>query len=1136
MTNPADIAERRLAIDPRKSFAVSAPAGSGKTSLITQRILALLSICKYPEEILAVTFTRKAASEMRHRVITALNLGLKDEAPSDSDHDQKTWQLAKAALLRDSELGWGLKQNPNRLKITTIDGFCRSVAMQLPLESGLGCAPNTLEFPLLAYQRASRNLLGRLESDNEEISSVIEDLLEHLDNDLNKAENLLSLLLGSRDQWLPKIYMAKTKGARKYLDEAFEEIIGSALNNVADRISVYESSICAIADYAGTNLLKDNIENNIALCAGLKCLPICDSMSIKIWQGLVNLFITGDGTWRKSADKRIGIISGNSKEEKEIAKSKKSEWASIIDVLSRIDETLLDDLNNLRILPSGKFTDSEWRFISALTTLLPVLAAELDLIFKEEAATDFNAITLGAINALGENEEDYSELLLKMDNSISHILIDEFQDTSSTQLHLVKRLTEGWQRDDGRTIFIVGDGQQSIYGFRNANVGIFLKIRQGLLKNININTLDLRVNFRSEKGVVDWVNSTFEQAFPKKQNITRGAVPYSCSVAYKAEGFTSAVTCHLFKENSSRTDEANQVVKIIKELRSIDVNSKIAILIRNRHHLPEIFERMRDAGIKWTANEIEPLASRQCIMDVMSLTRAMINANDRIAWLSILRAPWCGLNLHDLYSLTNYKNEGHQPVDNYGIVVHQLKVFEENPGISIEGKEILRRVSRLILKAWESRGRKDLSTCVEGLWIALSGPSTLSDENDLININTYFEFLRHHEEAGKLKSLTTFENAISKLYAAPNLNSDKNLVVMSIHASKGLEFDHVIMPSLDRGSRVDEMPLLLWQDIVSNNGNEYLLMSALPRIGEEESQFYNYLRNEKNIKNKLENSRLLYVGCTRTIKSLHLLGNATFDEKTNDFKIPSCDSLLFPIWNTFKTQAIIHQNETKYSNEIKNVKAKDWIKRIPIDSRIININFDNTLQQYRGTNDHRNDTNQPDQMEFLCKNERHIGIVLHRILYHIGRNWNKLSSSNLIPSIKTLKNLLKQTGYTGETDFAIKTIISGVENSINSKIGRWVLGGNHKLSEFESKYLVTDGNEVKTKIIDRTFICNDNIRWIIDYKSSSPDKDETIDQFLEHEITKYRSQLVNYRNIFIHEENVKRCAIYFPLLGILKEI
>src|SRR3989304_4119922 len=165
-----DTLAREQAINAAGSFAVQAPAGSGKTELLMQRFLALLSIVSRPEEILALTFTRKAAGEMHSRIIGAMRKAAEGYAPS-MPHEIKTISLAAKALDRDAELGWSLLENPGRLKVQTIDSFSSTLARQMPLLSGLGSYTLTEE-PSEFYERAAEAAIALVEDDGIEGDAV----------------------------------------------------------------------------------------------------------------------------------------------------------------------------------------------------------------------------------------------------------------------------------------------------------------------------------------------------------------------------------------------------------------------------------------------------------------------------------------------------------------------------------------------------------------------------------------------------------------------------------------------------------------------------------------------------------------------------------------------------------------------------------------------------------------------------------------------------------------------------------------------------------------------------------------------------------------------------------------------------
>ncbi|HET9446452.1 MAG TPA: UvrD-helicase domain-containing protein, partial [Steroidobacteraceae bacterium] len=202
----SDAAARSAALDPQRSFIVQAPAGSGKTELLTQRYLRLLATVESPEQILAITFTRKAAAEMRARILQALQSA--EAPPPDSAHKRSTWELAKAVRAIDAERRWQLMQHPARLRIQTIDALNASLARRLPVIAGTGAAlePTTDMTPL--YELAGRRLLERL-GEGSPVSAHLEVLVMHLGNRVERLIQLLNDLLAKRDQWLHIVMHAR---------------------------------------------------------------------------------------------------------------------------------------------------------------------------------------------------------------------------------------------------------------------------------------------------------------------------------------------------------------------------------------------------------------------------------------------------------------------------------------------------------------------------------------------------------------------------------------------------------------------------------------------------------------------------------------------------------------------------------------------------------------------------------------------------------------------------------------------------------------------------------------------------------------------------------------------------------------
>ncbi|OQY22992.1 MAG: hypothetical protein B6I37_06295 [Desulfobacteraceae bacterium 4572_35.2] len=185
----SDLDQRRQAVDPELSCIVRAPAGSGKTELLIQRLLALLGRVERPDEILAITFTRKAAAEMRQRVLLALQQGQEfldcnGKIVDEENHQRKTRQLACAVLERDRKLGWHLLHHPDQLQIQTIDSFNATLIRRMPWLTRMGGLPQVSVMPAQLYRDAVAEVI-HLHHDTEVVNDAVRQLLIHLDNRIN---------------------------------------------------------------------------------------------------------------------------------------------------------------------------------------------------------------------------------------------------------------------------------------------------------------------------------------------------------------------------------------------------------------------------------------------------------------------------------------------------------------------------------------------------------------------------------------------------------------------------------------------------------------------------------------------------------------------------------------------------------------------------------------------------------------------------------------------------------------------------------------------------------------------------------------------------------------------------------------
>ena len=1126
-------AEARLqALDPHNSFIVSAPAGSGKTGLITQRLLRLLNTVENPEEILCITFTRKAAAEMRQRIHSALVFADQNPRPKDP-FEAQTWDLATKALARDKTLDWNLLDIPYRLRIKTIDSFCHYIAKQFMFDNGNGALPEQSEYPQALYHTAARELLKQIESNNA-TSNALSVVAANMGNDLGRCEKLFANMLSKRDQWLPHIFTTANNSV--YFQQVIEKLIIDTLEQLEQQLFPLAGELIELADYAASNVAREN--THLYALKGLCEFPPINQKGLSQWKNILRLFVKKDKDFspRKAVSVREGFPPEGG-EQKARMKSLLADYAN--------DKHLQSLLVDVMHLPEAEISTDQQHMLNALGLLLPQLAAILKIIFQQQGQSDYSEITMTALDALEPDSETdvISDITLKLDYQLKHILVDEFQDTSGSQMRLLEHLVNGWQPDDGRTLFLVGDAMQSLYSFRDARVGLFINAQRYPIGPVQCQSLVLTSNFRSKKGIVDWVNESFIDAFPEVANINRGAVPYHSSTWVRSEEESQAVYFHGYSCKQT-TDydrkEAEHIAKLCQQIKLEKPDQTTAILVRNRGHLRYIVPELINANLSWEAIDIDPLADRMPVMDLMSLTRALLSPADRIAWLSVLRAPYCGLSLKDLVQLTNgHQTSGGQPqcILNSLIDWHQKPKNYEN--LTLEGSNILCRVAPMLINTWDNRNTDNLRNLIEQLWIDLGGPATLINQRDIYDIRRYLDLLESWQQAGSITDWNEFTTAVDNLYAQPikNIGDDSAppIQIMTIHKAKGLEFDQVILPGLSKSPKSDDNPLLRWQEQVDDDNNSSLLLAALGPYDEDNDQIYSYLKYEQSTRTVLENTRVLYVAATRAVRQLHLFGK--LNPTKDSYQKPAKNSLLASIWPTLKSlidqpgYTVTPLDDSTQKDISDNPIGINYLRRLGSD--FIPVSMPKDMMSLGVNTQYANNV----KTESLDFRARHLGTALHRTLKQIasdGINHWPLKRRNTLESgwLATLKQL----GILA-TNKELKQLRQSVETMLNDTRGQWILDA-HEDGHCEQalSYFDDISQSVKTAIIDRTFIDNQQ-RWIIDYKYSAATDNESETSFIARQIDAYKPQLNHYAELYQKLESRKvRCALYFPQTSVFIEV
>ena len=1086
MTAP-DAEQRRRALDPERSFLVQAPAGSGKTELLNQRFLSLLARVDQPEAVLAITFTKKAAGEMRTRIVKALrdSVGPRPE----EEHKALTWELARAVQERSAAMSWDLFSNPARLRIRTIDSLCAALTRQMPWLSRMGAPPEIVEAPGELYVEAARRTIELLETEawNEDVAA----LLMHLDNDFQALQGLLAGMLARRDQWLRHVAGAgDLESIRPMLERALQNVIHDGVEQARALVSPqFAIEMAAISVAAAAHLTAEGKEGRALACAGITSLLGADQLDG--WLGIVDTLLTGKDEWRK----RLTVAEGFPTSDKPL----KQRAANLIAALSD-DEPLREALADLRHLPDARFSDAQWQALKALVRLLPVAAAQLQVRFRQTGQADYPEIAMAAQRALGEPEKP-TDLALALDCRIQHLLIDEFQDTNVGQYGLIEKLTAGWQPGDGRTLFAVGDPMQSVYRFREAEVGLFLKAAAGGIGGLPLEMLRLTANFRSDRGVVEWVNDTFPGVLAEVEDVTTGAIRYSRSDWVHPRGFDPAVTLHPFVDRDDEA-EAARVVALVRTAQERNAG-KIAILVRARSHLTAILPALRAAGLRFRAVDIDPLANVPLIQDLTALTRALMHPADRIAWLAVLRAPWCGMSLKELNSLAG--------ADARRTIWELMRDRERRTDLDASARQRLERLCAVLETAVGTR-TGSLRDRVEGVWLALGGPACAATQTGLDNAEAFFDLLEETDDAGTL-DVGAFEKRIRSLYAHPDSLADDSLQVITIHKAKGLEFDVVIVPGLGRRTKSDESRLMLWLERPRLRSEPELLLAPIHATGAGQDQTYEYLKLIEKRKSEFEAGRLLYVAATRAKAELHLLGYTGCDLKDGvaRLKAPESTSLLRRMWAFAEPvfqQELVANGPATPGGAPAQERTPQTIQRLALDWRLPAPPASVAPQGDPG------DERTPEGVSFRWAGDtlRHIGTVVHQMLRRVAEDGvSAWPGERVKGSAPAHRAALVALGVpSAELTHAVEQIGSALARVLNSERGRWILASYGAAACEYPLCGVVDGAIVSVRM-DRTFV-DDGVRWIIDYKTSSHEG-SGLEAFLDNERERYRGQLELYRRI-----------------------
>lgn len=1073
-----DSEERDRALNCSQSYIVQAPAGSGKTELLTRRFLKLLTLVETPEQIVALTFTKKAAFEMRSRIIQSLeqaNIGI------------STSDIAQEVLATSRAKQWHLIENPHRLRIFTIDSFCSQLAKSLPVTAGMGGMPDIEDNPPYLYQKAVEQFLKTIEEENEWTKNLCL-ILQHFHNRYEIVKELFIDMLSRRDQWL-QLVMSGRKNPNKIrsvIQNSLFSIHKEAYHHLNKLLSLdLKNQWLNLAGFAASQLFAENKQHEILACLNITEFPDNTYDNLEVFKGLLSLIFTATQSVRKKIDKNSGFPSSHPE--------MKKMFSSFISEIEK-NQNLIEQLKVIDNLPSAELEEAEWALLQALWECLPILVAHLQLIFKQYNKVDFSEVSLRALEALGE-EDNPTDLALILDYQIKHLLVDEFQDTSSIQYQLFEKVINGWQPNDGRTLFVVGDPMQSIYRFRGAEVGLYLKLRLQGFGEIQPENITLNSNFRSDKTLVEWVNKSFEDIFSKENDMVLGKIAYSLSNA------TQNLTPNGVKSYalSSIIEEAKFITEKIQTILSTDPGATISILVRARHHAKAIFHELKNTGLCYQAIDMLSLNDSQLIADLFMLTRILVHVENKLAWYSLFRSPVCGLNLADLWLISQHVEEG------------ELISQADFSYLSADGQKRIQKIT-MVLDYWlENQHRLPLYQSVDHLWQSLG--FDLFYQNNL-NAIAYFELLQKWEEGNEFGNFDALKDKLSALYQKSNPTIMHNPIqIMTIHKAKGLEFDYVFIPGLHHTTIKEDQPLVIYHEVPYENHVDWLIAPKYAQA--KRSRLYDFIYAQAQQKAIYETQRLLYVAATRAKKQL-IWSYVIEKKQKNEAPKNSFLSMLSPYLETVYIKSTIVSDESEI---IEKECEQEIICYHPFQFR---LEMSNPLPWEKLENKNAiktaltedNALNRPSMLHY--EKLSIIGSYLHRLF----SAWNKVAKLNTQSHIN---NLLAMGLHQSDIKEAIELIIKVIEQCNQDNRFIWIMNENHFSIRNEFSLNFMKNNKLQTRILDKFFIDkNSHTAWIVDFKLSldTPSPAVHVPQLSEY------ARLIN--NLDILDGKSLRFGLYYP--------
>jgi ATP-dependent helicase/nuclease subunit A len=1111
---PADQSARDQALSPKSSFHLEAPAGSGKTSVLLARFLTLLARVEAPEELLALTFTRKAAGELRTRVMELL--WSRKEPAGWNPWEQRLADLAQEVLRHFGGKSGALQEllAAERLPVMTFHGFCAQLLRLSPHEAGV-----PLDFRLLeedealllkeeALEDLRRRLAARLDQDPSRAALVRR--LVRLNNDWPRLAGELRGLLGRRDSLGDFLDLARHSrepaAYHRLSEERFRLALIPVLQGLAEGFAAagWAGEWPRLYTELGGTFKEENLPAEI---------PGTEPQDVSAWQAISLVLLTKNGDRRKRFATSDGFPGDLNK----------NHWAGLIQA---IPDSLVRSLKQCRQLESFGARPEEAEALQDLVILLGETLSTYEKLCARQQALDFIALEQATLRLL--EAEDPGELLLRLDLRLQHLLVDEFQDTSQNQMNLLCRLMAGWQEGYGRTLMVVGDPKQSIYGWRQAKPRLFAESCRGLPcpeGRFPLESLLLSTNFRATRTLIEWANAVFA-------DVLDGIPGLNFNKADPRPGAEEGLVPRLVLLAGSddlqpRETEARWLARQVAEAQTgLREKENIGVLLFTRTHLSTYLQALNEAGLSVRVREGLKLADSRVVQHLHNLTRALVRPQDELAWAALLRGPWAPQSLAVIVQVAGAAGE---------LWPEKLRSYAATAACPAD----LATLTEKLWTALEQVGRRPLGEIV-GHWLDETGAwpklSAWEGAMGVACARAYLDLLAGAESGLPEATFVKADFNLPEAFQPPDPRAqDSPVEMLTVHSAKGLEFKRVFLPFLDwrpLGNKGKTPEPFLLEEIPGSRLQGLAL--ARPYVQEKQSSLYQLLKNLQDRRLLEEARRLFYVAVTRARGHLTLSaivkpnskgGFAISSESPLSWLMEHYRAELPPfgapvIWPGPKLEVeLLGDVPPPSAGEKKFAALPAPINFVP-EAAPYQITFPSQLAEAeilaeRAAAPAAEDSDLP----------RIRGEIIHRGLETLARGSG-------LPGLPGLAAALRQEGLDPEKAAALAPELLGELEAC---------GRDPWLAAFldpdrpgaVSEWLLEDlaaPDTLRRGLIDR-LVFDGKDWWLLDYKSSRPAEGQDWEAFLAHETEKYRPQLLAYREMLaklkgLAPEDIK-LALYF---------